>query len=75
MPFDTGAHAAGAGGHFLVLGREDVHDPMGSMAVVYLDDPDNVQGDKITFDYLRSQAADPARSLDLLADARTEILK
>ncbi|MEU1132615.1 helix-turn-helix transcriptional regulator [Streptomyces sp. NPDC005900] len=84
LPFDTGAHAAGAGGHFLMLGRDDVHDPMGSMAVVYLelhrrgvylDDPEDVQGYKITFDYLRSQAANPARSLDLLADARTEILK
>lgn len=82
LPFGSGAHAAGSGGHFLLLGRDDPHDPLASMSVVYLelhqrgvylDDPADVQGYKLMFDYLRSQAADTTGSNNLLADARQEL--
>lgn len=82
LPFTAGAHAAGSGGHFVVLGREDEHDPLNSMNVVYLelhkrglylDDPTEVQNYKLMFDYLRSQAADTSVSLDLLAARRQEL--
>lgn len=81
LPASLGAHAAGSGGHFILLGRDDERDPMASMAVVYLelhrrglylDAPDDVRDYKIMFDYLRSGAADPAFSLTLLANARQE---
>ncbi|MEV0012723.1 helix-turn-helix transcriptional regulator [Streptomyces sp. NPDC047973] len=81
LPASRGAHAAGSGGHFVLLGRDDESNPMASMAVVYLelhrrglhlDTPDDVRDYKIIFDYLRSTAADPATSRKLLADARQE---
>lgn len=80
LPFSAGAHAAGAS-HFVVLGRDDERNPLNSMAVVYiemrrrglyLDDADDVRSYKLTFDYLRSQAADAAATVDLLAAARQE---
>ncbi|MEU4846424.1 DUF5753 domain-containing protein [Streptomyces gilvosporeus] len=81
LPFSAGAHAAGAG-HFVILGRNDERNPLNSMAVVYiemrrrglyLDDPEDVSAYKLTFDYLRSQAADSSASLRLLAKARQEL--
>ncbi|WP_394433964.1 helix-turn-helix domain-containing protein [Streptomyces sp. SGAir0957] len=84
LRFDAGAHAAGSGGHFLLLGREDEGDPLSSMNVVYLelhkrglylDAPAEVQSYKLMFDYLRSQAADTSASLDLLAAARREFVE
>ncbi len=81
LRFSAGAHAAGSGGHFLLLGRDDERDPLSSMNVVYLelhrrglylDEPTDVHNYKIMFDYLRSQAADTSTSLDLLAVARRE---
>ncbi|GGQ24339.1 hypothetical protein GCM10010279_35310 [Streptomyces mutabilis] len=82
LRFSAGAHAAGSGGHFLLLGRDDERDPLSSMNVVYLelhrrglylDDSTDVHNYKIMFDYLRSQAADTATSLELLAAARQEL--
>lgn len=84
LRFATGAHAAGSGGHFLVLGRDDEGDPLGGMNVVYLelhkrglylDDPSEVQNYRLMFDYLRSQAADTSLSLGLLAAARQELTR
>ncbi|MFC9424527.1 helix-turn-helix domain-containing protein [Streptomyces sp. NPDC056987] len=81
LPFSAGAHAAGAG-NFLILGREDERNPLNSMAVVYielrrrglyLDDAEDVGAYKLTFDYLRSQAADASTSQRLLAGARQEL--
>jgi hypothetical protein len=81
LPFSAGAHAAGAG-HFVILGRDDERNPLNSMAVVYiemrrrglyLDDAEDVASYKLTFDYLRSQAADSAASLRLLTDVRQEL--
>jgi transcriptional regulator with XRE-family HTH domain len=81
LPMSTGAHAAGSGGHFVLLGRDDERDPMASMAVVYLelhrrglylDSPEDVAEYKIMFDYLRSAGADRAKSRRLLDDARQE---
>ncbi|MFF4604500.1 helix-turn-helix domain-containing protein [Streptomyces sp. NPDC001339] len=81
LPFSAGAHAAGAG-HFVILGRNDERNPLNSMAVVYiemrrrglyLDDAEDVAAYKLTFDYLRSQAADTSASLRLLATARQEL--
>ncbi len=81
LRFSAGAHAAGSGGHFLLLGRDDERDPLSTMNVVYLelhrrglylDEPTDVHNYKIMFDYLRSQAADTSTSLDLLAAARRE---
>lgn len=81
LPASIGAHAAGSGGHFVLLGRDDESDPMASMAVVYLelhrkglylDSPGDVADYKIMFDYLRRDAADSARSLTLMAEARQE---
>lgn len=37
LPFTSGAHAAGSGGRFLILGRDDEENPLGSMNVVYLE--------------------------------------
>jgi transcriptional regulator with XRE-family HTH domain len=80
LPFSAGAHAAGAG-HFVILGRDDDRQPLNSMAVVYiemrrrglyLDDPGDVGAYKLTFDYLRSQAADTTTSSRLIAEARQE---
>ncbi|GAA2949600.1 DUF5753 domain-containing protein [Streptomyces enissocaesilis] len=82
LQFAAGAHAAGSGGHFVILGRDDEGDPLNSMNVVYLelhkrglylDAPSEVQSYKLMFDYLRSQAADTSVSLDLLAAARQEL--
>ncbi|MGW2227467.1 helix-turn-helix domain-containing protein [Streptomyces formicae] len=82
LPFDSGATGAGSGGHFVLLGRDDAHDPLASMSVVYLelhrrgvylDDPNDVQGYKLMFDYLRSQAVDTAGSLNRLTDVRQEL--
>ncbi|MFD4528082.1 DUF5753 domain-containing protein [Streptomyces sp. NPDC058470] len=82
LQFTAGAHSAGSGGHFLILGRDDEGDPLGSMNVVYLelhkrglylDAPAEVQSYKLMFDYLRSQAADTSVSLALLAAARQEL--
>lgn len=84
LRFGAGAHAAGSGGHFLLLGREDDGDPLSSMNVVYLelhkrglylDAPSEVQNYKLMFDYLRSQAADTSASLDLLTAARREFVE
>ncbi|MEV7870941.1 helix-turn-helix transcriptional regulator [Streptomyces sp. NPDC088124] len=81
LPFRAGAHAAGAG-NFVILGRDDERSPLNSMAVVYielrrrglyLDDAEDVSAYKLTFDYLRSQAADTSPSLRLLAEARQEL--
>ncbi|MDG9707795.1 helix-turn-helix domain-containing protein [Streptomyces sp. DH10] len=81
LPFSAGAHAAGAG-HFVILGRDDEREPLNSMAVVYiemrrrglyLDDAEDVAAYKLTFDYLRSQAADTTSSLRLIAGARQEL--
>lgn len=81
LPVSLGAHAAGSGGHFVLLGRDDESDPMASMAVVYLelhrkglylDSPEDVADYKIMFDYLRRDAADSATSLALMAKARQE---
>lgn len=81
LPFSAGAHAAGAG-HFVILGRDDEREPLNSMAVVYiemrrrglyLDDAEDVGAYKLTFDYLRSQAADTTASLRLIARARQEL--
>ncbi|GAA1063475.1 MULTISPECIES: helix-turn-helix domain-containing protein [Streptomyces violaceusniger group] len=80
LPFTAGAHAAGSG-HFVILGREDARNPLNSMAVVYiemrrrglyLDDVDAVTSYKLSFDYLRSQAADSTASLRLLGTVRQE---
>ncbi|MEV0123429.1 helix-turn-helix transcriptional regulator [Streptomyces sp. NPDC050703] len=80
LPFGAGAHAAGAG-HFVILGRDDDKDPLNSMAVVYiemrrrglyLDDAEDVAAYKLTFDYLRSQAADTKASSRLITRARQE---
>lgn len=82
LPFTAGAHAAGSGGHFVMLGRDDEADPHNAMRVVYLelhrrgvylDAPDDVQAYKLMFDYLRSQAANTSASLGLLAAARQEL--
>lgn len=81
LPFRAGAHAAGAG-HFVILGRDDEREPLNSMAVVYiemrrrglyLDDAEDVGAYKLTFDYLRSQAADPTASSRLITRARQEL--
>lgn len=81
LPFNAGAHSAGAG-HFVILGRDDERKPLNSMAVVYiemrrrglyLDDPEDVGAYKLTFDYLRSQAADTMASLRLVTRARQEL--
>ncbi|MEU6182585.1 Scr1 family TA system antitoxin-like transcriptional regulator [Streptomyces coeruleorubidus] len=81
LPFSAGAHAAGAG-HFVILGRDDEREPLNSMAVVYiemrrrglyLDDAEDVGAYKLTFDYLRPQAADTTSSLRLIAGARQEL--
>ncbi|MCQ8191902.1 helix-turn-helix domain-containing protein [Streptomyces rugosispiralis] len=80
LPFTAGAHAAGSG-HFVILGRDDARNPLNSMAVVYiemrrrglyLDDVDAVSSYKLSFDYLRSQAADSTVSLRLLGTVRQE---
>ncbi|MBZ9643622.1 helix-turn-helix transcriptional regulator [Streptomyces sp. PSKA30] len=82
LRFTAGAHAAGSGGHFVILGRDDEGDPLSSVNVVYLelhrrglylDAPDEVQSYRLMFDYLRSQAADAKASLDLLTAARQEL--
>ncbi|MDH6627851.1 hypothetical protein M2271_005680 [Streptomyces sp. LBL] len=81
LPFSAGAHAAGAG-HFVILWRDDEREPLNSMAVVYiemrrrglyLDDAEDVGAYKLTFDYLRSQAADTTASSRLIARARQEL--
>ncbi|MGW3644949.1 helix-turn-helix domain-containing protein [Streptomyces sp. NPDC000878] len=81
LPFSAGAHAAGAG-HFVILGRDDERQPLNSMAVVYiemrrrglyLDDAEDVGAYKLTFDYLRSQAANTRASSRLIAGARQEL--
>ncbi|MDT0545851.1 MULTISPECIES: helix-turn-helix transcriptional regulator [Streptomyces] len=81
LPFTAGAHAAGSG-HFVILGRDDARNPLNSMAVVYiemrrrglyLDDAEEVGAYKLTFDYLRSQAADTSASLRRLAKTRQEL--
>jgi transcriptional regulator with XRE-family HTH domain len=83
LPFSAGAHAAGAG-HFVVLGRDDDQEPLNSMAVVYiemrrrglyLDDATDVSAYKLTFDYLRSQAANATASSQLITTARQELTK
>lgn len=84
LRFSAGAHSAGSGGHFLVLGRDDADDPLSRMDVVYLelhqrglylDAPAEVQNYKRMFDCLQSQAADTTVSLDLLAAARQELTR
>ncbi len=81
LPTAIGAHSAGSGGHFVLLGRDDESAPLASMAVVYLelhrkgiylDSPTDVADYKITFDYLRRDAADSPRTMSLMADARQE---
>lgn len=82
LPFTAGAHAAGPG-HFVILGRDDEGDPRNSMGIVYiemrrrglyLDVPDDVASYRITFDYLRSQAADTSASARLLGAVRQEMI-
>ncbi|WP_327259141.1 MULTISPECIES: helix-turn-helix domain-containing protein [unclassified Streptomyces] len=84
LKFAAGAHAAGSGGHFLILGRDDEKNPLNSMNVVYLelhkrglylDAPTEVQSYKLMFDYLRSQAADTSNGVELLAAARQELIR
>ncbi|MEB8342693.1 helix-turn-helix domain-containing protein [Streptomyces endophyticus] len=81
LPFSAGAHAAGAG-HFVILGRDDEREPLNSMAVVYvemrrrglyLDDAEDISAYKLTFDYLRSQAADTTASARLIRRVQQEI--
>ncbi|MCY0961802.1 helix-turn-helix domain-containing protein [Streptomyces sp. H27-H5] len=81
LPASIGAHAAGSGGHFVVLGRTDESDPMASMSVVYLelhrkgiylDAPTDVADYKMMFDYLIRDAADSAHSITLMQQARQE---
>lgn len=81
LPFTVGAHAAGSGGHFVLLGRDDERHPLNSMAVayiemhrrgLYLDHPDDLRSYKVTFAYLRSQALNVSASEQLLADVRKE---
>ncbi|MFC9298500.1 helix-turn-helix domain-containing protein [Streptomyces sp. NPDC057011] len=81
LPASIGAHAAGSGGHFVVLGRDDESNPMASMSVVYLelhrkgiylDAPTDVADYKMIFDYLRRDAAGPAHSIALMREARQE---
>ncbi len=83
LPFGAG-HAAGSGGHYVVLGREDTRDPSDSLGVVYLelhrrgiylDDPGDVQAYRRMFDYARYRAADPRTSAKLLTKTRTEITR
>ncbi|MFR9676898.1 helix-turn-helix domain-containing protein [Streptomyces sp. TR02-1] len=80
LPFALGAHA-GAGGHFVIIGRTDESEPRNAMSVVYiesrasgfyLDDGNDVAAYKVHFDYLRSAAADSAASSRMLADAGQE---
>ncbi|MEV7535448.1 helix-turn-helix domain-containing protein [Streptomyces hydrogenans] len=80
LPHDRGAPAAGSGGHFLVLGRDDP-DPMRAMSVaylelhrrgMYLDDPAEVAEYHQMFQALRTQAADSGQTQDLLTHARSE---
>ncbi|WP_322621506.1 DUF5753 domain-containing protein [Streptomyces acidicola] len=82
LPCSAGAHAAGSGGHFVILGRDDQGDPLSGVNVVYLelhrrglylDASNEVQSYKLMFDYLRSQAADTSASLNLLTAARQEL--
>lgn len=84
LRFTTGAHPAGSGGHFLVLGRDSEDDPLNNMNVVYLelhkrglylDAPTEIQSYKLMFDYLRSQAADTSASPELLTAAREEFTR
>ncbi|MFF3159462.1 helix-turn-helix domain-containing protein [Streptomyces sp. NPDC057910] len=79
LPFSGGAHAAGSGGHFLILGREGQPAPLDNLTVVYLelhrrglylDSPDDARTYETMFDYLRSQADDSTSSRDLLRAAR-----
>ncbi|KOV17261.1 DNA-binding protein [Streptomyces sp. XY511] len=81
LPASIGAHAAGSGGHFVVLGRDDQSNPMASMSVVYLelhrkglylDAPTDVADYKMIFDYLSADAAGPAHSIALMREARQE---
>lgn len=81
LPYTSGATAAGSGGNFVILGRDDERHPLSSMAVVYLelhkrgmylDAPDDVTAYKVTFDYLRSQAVDTSASFDILTEVRQE---
>lgn len=81
LPYTAGASAAGSGGHFLVLGRDDERRPLNTMAVVYLemhtrglylDDPGDLRSYKLAHDYLRSQALDTSASADMLTTARQE---
>ncbi|MFJ2112413.1 helix-turn-helix domain-containing protein [Streptomyces sp. NPDC087850] len=81
LPHSFGASAAGSGGHFSVMGRDDERDSLNSMAVVYLemhtrglylDDPSDLHAYKLTHSYLRSQAHNTAASLLMLAAARQE---
>jgi transcriptional regulator with XRE-family HTH domain len=81
LPFAAGAHAAGAG-HFVILGRDGGSEHGNAMGIVYiemrrrgiyLDVPEDVAGYKLTFDYLRSQAADTSASARLLTAVRQEI--
>lgn len=71
LPFTRGAHAAGSGGHFVLLGRDDEGTPLDSLHVVYLelprkgiylDTPSDIHAYRVMYDYLRSTAADPASS-------------
>ncbi|MCX5199727.1 helix-turn-helix transcriptional regulator [Streptomyces sp. NBC_00249] len=84
LPASIGAHAAGSGGHFVVLGRDDESNPMASMSVVYLelhrkglylDAPSDIADYKIMFDYLHRDAADPAHSIALMQQARQEHIR
>ncbi|MFJ4880879.1 helix-turn-helix domain-containing protein [Streptomyces sp. NPDC088745] len=81
LPFGAAAKPAGSGGHFVIVGRDDVGNPLESFAIIYLelhrrglylDSPDDVAEYKIMFDYLRSTAANAAASADLLTAARQE---
>ncbi|GHJ24431.1 transcriptional regulator [Streptomyces albus] len=81
LPFASGAHAVGAGQPFMIIGRDDERRPLSAMSVtylemhnrgLYLDDASDVAQYKTIFDYLRAQAADPARTAELLRTTRRE---
>ncbi|WP_433860369.1 helix-turn-helix domain-containing protein [Streptomyces kronopolitis] len=78
LPYAAGASAAGSGGNFVILGRDDENEPF-SMTVVYLelhsrglylDTASDTGAYKVTFNRLQDQAADDPAAL--LAAVRKE---
>ncbi|MGW1839603.1 helix-turn-helix domain-containing protein [Streptomyces sp. NPDC002067] len=82
LPDSAGPSAVGAGGNFVILGRDgDDGQPLSAMAVVYLethrrgaylDGPEDVAAYRLMYQRLTAHAADTATTLDLLAAARQE---